>query len=129
MKIVAAFFLLITFISCGQKAIEKPDNLIDEDKMITILYDLSLLEAIKSQKPAVLDSNQVDVTKYIYKKYKIDSLQFANSSQYYASHIENYKLMYEEVAKKLDESAAKSEALVKKSGGKVPDNSDVPRVE
>ena len=129
MKIVAAFFVVITFISCGQKAIEKPDNLIDEDKMITILYDLSLLEAIKSQKPAVLDSNQVDVTKYIYKKYKIDSLQFANSSQYYASNIENYKLMYEEVAKKLDESAAKSEVLVKKSGGKVPDNSDVPRVE
>ena len=129
MKKIVSFFLAISIISCGQKAIEKPDNLISEDNMVTILYDLSLLEAIRSQKPAALDSNQVDVKKYIYKKYKIDSLQFANSSQYYASDIENYKAMYEEVAKKLDESAAQSEAQLKKSGGKVPDNSDVPRVE
>ena len=129
MKIVAAIFVVMVFISCGQKSIEKPDNLIEEDKMITILYDLSLLEAIKSQKPAALDSNQVDATKYIYKKYKIDSLQFANSNQYYASNIENYKLMYEQVAEKLDERAAQSEAIVKKSGEKVPDNPDAPRVE
>jgi len=116
-------------LSCGQKAIEKPDNLIDEDKMVTILYDLTLLEGMNSQKPAILDSNQVDVSKYIYKKHKIDSLQFAVSSQYYASDIENYKLMYEKVAEKLDAKKVKVEALVTKKGGKVQDDSDAPRVE
>jgi len=129
MRIVATVFFLIVLVSCSQTVIDKPENLIDEDKMVTILYDLALLEAMNSQKPAILDSNQVDVTKYIYKKHKIDSMQFAVSSQYYASDIENYKSMYEKVAERLDEKKAVVESLVKKNGGKVPDNSDAPRVE
>ncbi len=129
MRLFATVFILMVLVSCNQAVIDRPDNLIDEDKMVTILYDLALLESMNSQKPAVLDSNQVDVKKYIYKKHKIDSLQFAASSQYYASDIENYKLIYEKVAEQLDEKKAVLESSVKKKGGKLPDDSDAPRVE
>lgn len=102
MKNVLAFFMMIFLAaSCGNHAVEKPDNLIEKDKMVDIIYDLSVLEATQSQKPLILENNSVNPDTYIYKKYHIDSLQFAKSNQYYASDLAAYKEMYEEVAKKL----------------------------
>lgn len=95
------FFVLS---GCGG-GVEKPDNLIEKQKMIDIFYDLALLDAVRSQKPVLLENNSINPDKYIYKKYKIDSLQFAKSNQYYASDIAAYKKMYEEVAKRLDPGA------------------------
>jgi len=121
-----ALFLLV---SCEKTTVKKPDNLIKEDKMVDIIYDLSLLEAIKSQKPAVLDSNSVDSKTYIYEKYKIDSLQFAKSDQYYASDIPNYKKMYDKVTKRIEDNKKITDSLVLKSGGKTAvDNPDTPQV-
>ena len=122
-------FLAILFlaVSCGDKAVKKPDNLIEEDKMVNIIYDLSLLEAAKSQKPAVLDSNAVDVRNYIYKKYKIDSIQFAKSGQYYASDIANYRKIYANVAKKLEDQKKTADSLATKAGVKT-ENPDEPQV-
>ena len=121
-----ALFLLV---SCEKTTVKKPDNLIKEDKMVDIIYDLSLLEAIKSQKPAVLDSNSVNSKTYIYEKYKIDSLQFAKSDQYYASDIPNYKKMYDKVTKRIEDNKKITDSLVQKSGGKTAvDNPDTPQV-
>ena len=121
-----ALFLLV---SCEKTTVKKPDNLIKEDKMVDIIYDLSLLEAIKSQKPAVLDSNSVDSKTYIYEKYKIDSLQFAKSDQYYASDIPSYKKMYDKVTKRIEDNKKITDSLVLKSGGKTAvDNPDTPQV-
>ena len=129
MKRLAVILILLSTLSCGDKAVEKPDNLIAEDKMIDVLYDLSVLEAIRSQKPAVLDSNHVDVSNYVYKKHKIDSLQFASSTQYYASDIDNYKQMYEKVAAKLDDKKAVADSIIKRNGGKVNEIPDAPQIQ
>lgn len=90
-------------VGCQESAVPKPDNLIDEDVLVSILYDLSLLEAIKSQNPAVLETNNINPNTYIYSKYKIDSLQFARSNKYYASDIKKYKEIVENVNKKIEE--------------------------
>ncbi len=101
MRAIVLFFgLFFLFAGCGN-AVEKPDNLIPEDKMVNIIYDLSLLEAMRSQKPAALEQNQINPNKYIYGKYKIDSLQFVKSNEYYASDLKHYKELYEKVAEKL----------------------------
>jgi hypothetical protein len=104
--ITLLFGLIFLATGCGNSAVQKPDNLIDEDKMVEIIYDLSLLEAIKSQKPVVLETNQINPNTYIYKKYEIDSIQFAKSNAYYASDIKAYKEIYEKVSKRLDEHKA-----------------------
>ena len=90
-KLVAFFLLFAILISCQKSAVPKPDNLIDEDVMVDIMYDISILEAMKSQKGDVLESNSINPNTYIFKKYKIDSLQFANSDKFYASEIKKYK--------------------------------------
>lgn len=103
MKKVLVFLLgLMLTVSCQDSVVEKPDNLIDKDQMVDIIYDLSLLEAIKSSNYSSLESRKIDPNTYIYKKYKIDSLQFAKSDRYYASDIDVYSGIYDKVSKRLE---------------------------
>ncbi len=101
-KLISLFLIIIVSVSCEKSSIVKPDNLISEDTMVDIIYDLALLEAIKGQNPGSLQTNGINPNNYIYKKYKIDSLQFAKSDQYYATDVKNYKKLYERVTKRLD---------------------------
>lgn len=101
-------------ISCNNNAIDKPDNLIEKDKMVDIIYDLTILQAMRGNFQAKLDSNNIDVANYVYKKYKIDSLQFANSNRYYASDVASYNRMYNRVNERLVSEKAKADTLAKK---------------
>jgi hypothetical protein len=106
-KIIILGIALLAF-ACAKKVVEKPDNLIGKDKMTNIIYDLAILEAMRSQKPIILEENGINQNTYIYKKYGIDSVQFAKSNQYYAADIVVYKQMYEEVAKRLESHRSKA---------------------
>ena len=108
MKKVLVFLSFILLASCSNSVVSKPKNLIDEDKMVNIFYDLALLEAVRTQIPQEKQYYKGLPNNYIYKKYKIDSLQFVKSNQYYATDIANYKNMYERVKEKL---AADTEKL------------------
>ena len=100
MKYSLLFIVIaLTTVSCKDEAVEKPKNLIERDKMVDIIYDLSILEAAKTQTAGV--QNYPKSTEFIKNKYKIDSLTFAKSSQYYASDIKEYKKMYNEVKERL----------------------------
>ena len=104
------FFILL--VSCKDTA-SKPDNLIGEDQMVDIIYDLTVLDGIKSHDPQNLQSfNQND---FIYKKYKIDSLQFAKSNQFYASDIHKYKKMYQQVSERIEKDKKRIDSLALKS--------------
>jgi hypothetical protein len=117
-KIMLALCLVLTLFSCQNSVIEKPAKPIDEAVMIDILYDLSLMEAIKSQN--IADSgNVINSSQYIYKKYKIDSLQFVQNNKFYASDVENYKKMFEKVKARLENDANKLDTIMKKGGGKL----------
>jgi len=57
--------------------------------MIDIIYDLAILEAAKSQTSGAYQYPKT--TQFLKEKYKIDSLTFAQSTQYYASDMKEYK--------------------------------------
>ncbi len=113
-KTLLIFTLCFLLLNCDSKAVKKPDNLISEDQMVAILYDLYVINAIKTYKNQYLIDNKITPDKYIYKKYKIDSLQFAQSDQYYASDVEDYEKLYQRVTKKLEQDKAEMDSLVKK---------------
>ena len=114
MRRIITFLAIGTLVvSCKDEVIEKPERLIDKDVMVDIMYDLSVLEAIKYQNPTSLDTFKINPRDYIYKKYKIDSLQFAKSNIYYAADYEDYKLMFEEITKRLDDTKKNVESLIK----------------
>ena len=96
MKKIIFFCVAIFAIGCNNSVIEKPSNLIEKDKMVDILYDISLLETIKNQ-GIKRGFTQEEINQYILKKYKIDSLQLVSSNKYYASDAEEYKKMFEKV--------------------------------
>ena len=78
-----------------------PVNLISEDKMIEILYDMSLISVSKGINKRIIENNGMKPKKYILKKHNIDSIQFVASNQYYSKDLETYLSIYEEVLKKL----------------------------
>ena len=134
MKKSILLVLIVLLFGCNNYSLEKPNNLIDKDKMVDILYDITLLEAIKTQNInggiTVKMGNQ-----YIYKKYKIDSIQFVKSNKYYASDIDEYKKMFEKVKEKLSSETLKNDAEMMKNGQVVQPNpsstlnSDTPQVQ
>ena len=110
----AKFFLIvfsIFLLSCGEQRVKKPTQLIEEDKMIEIIYDISLLDAINSVNPRTLEENNINSRTYIFKKYKIDSLQFAENSAYYASDLKKFKKMYETVENRIVENKKLADSL------------------
>ncbi|MEY4433517.1 MAG: hypothetical protein RLZZ44_1651 [Bacteroidota bacterium] len=113
MKKLVPFLAMLTFLGCKEEVVKKPKHLIERDQMVNIMYDLSLLEAIKYQNPAVLDSNQIRPKQFIYAKYKIDSLQLAQNNVYYASDYKNYKIMFDEVTKRIESDKKKALLLSK----------------
>ena len=105
--------VLFLSVSCKKELVKQPAKLIQKEKMIDIMYDLSLLDAMKYQNPISLDSVETDPVKFILKKYKVDSLQFAQSNMYYATDYEAYKEMFDEIGKRLSVNQRATDSIVK----------------
>ena len=112
-KIITFLTIAAVFVSCKEEVVTKPERLIAQDVMVNIMYDLTILEAIKNQNPASLDTFKINSRDYIFKKYKIDSLQFAKSNVYYASDYNEYKSMFEQISKRLEANTKSVDSLVK----------------
>ena len=102
MKKLTCIFLVLFSCSFTIEKKEVPDNLISEEEMINILYDMSLISVSKGINKRILENNGMKPKKYILKKYDIDSLQFVTSNEYYSKDLERYLSIYEEVLNKLE---------------------------
>ena len=102
MKKLICIFLVLFSCSFTIEKKEVPDNLISEEEMINILYDMSLISVSKGINKRILENNGMKPKKYILKKYDIDSLQFVSSNEYYSKDLETYLSIYEEVLNKLE---------------------------
>ncbi|MDX1768376.1 MAG: DUF4296 domain-containing protein [Arenibacter troitsensis] len=100
-RYIVVIFLGLLF-SCNEKVVVKPENLIPEDKMATILYDISLLNAGKIINESILNEYDIEPMGYIYTKYGIDSIQFVKSDTYYASMPTVYEAIYTKVKDRLE---------------------------
>ncbi len=114
MKKIVLFFFGVLFLSCGEKVVEEPENLIPKEKMTHILYDLALLNSTKSAFSSDFNKTGIDIMEFLYEKYDIDSVQFAQSDLYYASVPLEYQSMYEDVEGLLEKRSNALEAMTKK---------------
>lgn len=131
MKKLALIIVLFVF-SCQNNGEEKPDNLIEKDKMVDILYDVSLLEAVRSQGINGGVTNK-EINDFVKRKYNVDSTQFVKSNRYYAADVEEYKEMYEKIKTRVDEELKKADQTVQGVGqpstpANSTQNSDTPKV-
>ena len=113
-KIILPFIIILSiFISCKKDIIKTPNHLIEKEKMVNIMYDLSLLDAIKVQNPSSLDTFNINPNDYIFKKYKIDSIQFAQSNIFYAADYKEYEKMFKKIKARLENNKSLVESLIK----------------
>lgn len=126
-KWLALFSILLLFSSCGEKKeesvlppVEKPADLIPEDKMIQVLADVHMLEAATSfraprgmthqpfsitaegQAPLPVPTDQKTLPYYdIFAKYGYTRDQFERSNKWYMQDAEGYSAMYDQVISEL----------------------------
>lgn len=114
MKHCFYILILISFFGCNTvDRPKKPKNLIAKDKMSDIMYDLYILNAAKGVNRKLLELNGIMPSGYIYKKYAIDSLQFAESNTYYAYDTEVYTSIIEKMSDHLKKNKDLYEKLNK----------------
>ncbi|WP_036157043.1 DUF4296 domain-containing protein [Maribacter forsetii] len=102
--------VLLLVSSCVEELIEKPDNLIPEDKMVLIIKEMAIVNAAKATNLSKLRENGVEPTSFIFAKFEIDSAQFVDSDRYYASKPLRYENMYKKVESDLEDQRLKLEA-------------------
>jgi hypothetical protein len=109
-------FVLIGFLvlSCDtNSAVTKPDVFLSSEKMENILYDLTVLKAIKTsynnrEGKALFNDN------YIYRKYNIDSTILAQNQLYYAQSPKESIVLYKRVDQRLKKAKDSIDQLLKK---------------
>jgi hypothetical protein len=113
MRYFAIILIGLTLLCCGNSdRPEKPDNVIPEEKMSDIIYDVFLLNAAKGINKRVLEQNGINPQEYIFKKYNIDSLQFAISNDYYAYDTKTYEAIMQKVKQKIEIEKKKNDSLL-----------------
>ena len=130
-KLIVFLAVLTLFVSCKEELVKKPKNLIDKDVMVDIIYDISILDAIRNQNPTSIDSFKINSRDFIFKKYKVDSVQFVKSNVYYSADYESYKLMFDKVIKRVDKQKAVADSLVvleQKKKIKISKSKNLPKV-
>ncbi|HEA29081.1 MAG TPA: DUF4296 domain-containing protein [Leeuwenhoekiella sp.] len=94
---------------------EKPDNLIGEDELKDILYDVSLINAARDFSRGQLKNAGLEPNKFIYEKYDIDSLQFAKTVAYYSVDFNRYLKIWEDVSKRLENKRDEVDSLIQRT--------------
>jgi len=120
---------LLTLFSCEKRAVAKPDNLIEKDKMVDILYDVAIIQAASTVNASKFAEEGIQPDSYIYKKYGVDSVAFAASNRYYASDPHNYKKMYGEIFYRLEENMKSRNKEALQQTGKAIAPSDAPAIQ
>ncbi len=117
-KILLILIISAGFLSCKDQIVTEPERLVDKEKMVDVIYDLALLDGLRQQSLSTAEFKEINPTQYILKKYKIDSLQFAKSNTFYAANYKEYKIMFDEVSKRLIDNKSKVDSLIKRDAKK-----------
>jgi len=103
MKFKWILIFAVLLVSCQNvEEIKKPDSLIPEQKMVEVLTDLSVLYSAKNYNKRILEETGLPLKTYLYEKHQIDSLQLAQSTEYYAKNYTQFKKIYNQVKLNLD---------------------------
>ena len=105
MKKLSYILIIFSLFGCvNNSLIENPTvpvNLISQEKMADIIYDMTLISVAKGVNKSILENNGIIPEEYIFKKHLIDSTIFANNNEYYSFDLKIYQSIYDEVKIKL----------------------------
>ncbi len=116
---IAYLFLAIFTLSCTE-AIEKPKDILSQEKMSEIIADF----AINEQSYTIGGNiNTENATRFILKKYNIKGQQFTDSYKYYMTDPDTMKEILDEAQKIIVSKDPNAEAFINR---KLKENSGIP---
>ena len=116
---IAYLFFAIFTLSCTE-AIEKPKDILSQEKMSEIIADF----AINEQSYTIGGNiNTENATRFILKKYNIKGQQFTDSYKYYMTDPDTMKEILDEAQKIIVSKDPNAEAFINK---KLKENSGIP---
>ena len=99
---VPIFVLILSILGCQNvERPEKPKNLISKEKMVDVLTEAYLANAARSVNNQAIIDKGIQVDSLIFKKFEVDSVQFAKSNDYYAADINMYLDIFQKVEARL----------------------------
>lgn len=101
MRIIILIFGVLGFWSCANEIVPRPDRVLSLQEMEDIVFDLSILNTAAKVDKASFENVSITPLSYVYKKYEIDSLTYAQNDLYFASRPLDYEYIYRRVEKKL----------------------------
>lgn len=112
MKQLIYLLCIVTAISCSKNPVKKPERLLEEEVMVDIIYDVSLLQAIEGAYPNKLIEQNIKPNQFIFEKYQIDSVTYKENQLYYAADSRVYKRIYKKVSERLDQNIQKAGKVI-----------------
>ena len=101
-KYIVSFIVIFVFSGCQDVVKpEKPEDLIAEDTMVSILTESYLINAARSFDFKTLRDKGIKLDSFIYKKFNVDSVQFAESNAYYTADLNRYNKIFVRVEEQL----------------------------
>ena len=101
--------LFLGLVSCKKE--EVPENLLPQERMTDLLYNLTLLNSRQSSyvnaDTLVIDHNAAELLS----KYGLDSVSFVKQHRYYMDRPEVYTQMFDSVEARLQREIKKTEAM------------------
>ncbi len=92
MKKVIYLCVVFGIFACNENPVKKPKNLLDEETMENILFDVAVLQATKANSPDVLQAT------------------YHQNNRYYAGDVRKHKHMYKRILARLEELSHKKSA-------------------
>jgi hypothetical protein len=112
---VVILLLSSVFIGCQDiKRPEKPENLIQEDKMVEVLVDVHLFNSGKSYNRMPLQQTGLTPHQFVYEKHGIDSLQYEKSNAYYGADLNKYAAIHARAKTILENRKSEVDSLLAK---------------
>lgn len=107
-------FITLVISNCQDvKKHEIPANLISKEMMVEILTDCYINNAARSINLVKLKDSKIKLDSMIYRKYHIDSTQFAESNAYYSLEFKVYTDILSKVEVRLLEIQKRTDSIVK----------------
>ncbi|MGB0367845.1 MAG: DUF4296 domain-containing protein [Flavobacteriales bacterium] len=115
MKKLVTLLLVISAvsISCNSQKQEKPSYLIDEEKMVSVMVDMHIVETAHNLKLLPPDSTGLvynETFERIYVTHAITKTDFDSSLFYYTTQTEQMSVIYDKILEKLYELESEANA-------------------
>jgi len=118
-KKVILLACLICLGCAPQNSVEPPEQLISPEKMEDVLYDLSLIKALKNTNFQTEESKSILTPDYLFKKHNIDSLQWEENLRYYSKNPKQFLLIYKKIQERYPQVLDSIDTLLLRENKKI----------